>query len=82
MSVEALRSLEQRYAMPTYARAPVEFVRGEPVLDNDAGLSAATAPLLDEFGFKVSQDLRSAGSDDFSYFSERMPSLMQFVGTH
>ncbi|HCA85799.1 MAG TPA: amidohydrolase [Streptomyces sp.] len=62
--------------------AEVEFVRGEPVLDNDAGLSAATAPLLDEFGFKVSQDLRSAGSDDFSYFSERMPSLMQFVGTH
>jgi len=27
--VEALRALEGRYAMPTYARAPVEFVRGE-----------------------------------------------------
>lgn len=27
--VEELRALEQRYAMPTYPRAPVEFVRGE-----------------------------------------------------
>ena len=27
--VEDLRGLEQRYAMPTYPRAPVEFVRGE-----------------------------------------------------
>ncbi len=27
--VEALRAVEQRYAMPTYTRAPVEFVRGE-----------------------------------------------------
>jgi len=26
--VETLRELEQRYAMPTYPRAPVEFVRG------------------------------------------------------
>jgi predicted acetylornithine/succinylornithine family transaminase len=28
-SVAALRELERRYAMPTYPRAPVEFVRGE-----------------------------------------------------
>ena len=27
--VEELRALESRYAMPTYPRAPVEFVRGE-----------------------------------------------------
>jgi acetylornithine/N-succinyldiaminopimelate aminotransferase len=27
-SVNELKTLEQRYAMPTYARAPVEFVRG------------------------------------------------------
>ncbi len=27
--VEALREIEARYAMPTYPRAPVEFVRGE-----------------------------------------------------
>jgi predicted acetylornithine/succinylornithine family transaminase len=29
MNVEGLRELEARYAMPTYARAGVEFVRGE-----------------------------------------------------
>jgi acetylornithine/N-succinyldiaminopimelate aminotransferase len=29
LSVAELQALEQRYAMPTYARAPVEFVRGE-----------------------------------------------------
>jgi acetylornithine/succinyldiaminopimelate/putrescine aminotransferase len=28
-SIDELRRLEERYAMPTYARAPVEFVRGE-----------------------------------------------------
>ena len=29
MSVADLQALEERYAMPTYPRAPVEFVRGE-----------------------------------------------------
>jgi acetylornithine/N-succinyldiaminopimelate aminotransferase len=29
MSVEDLKVLEERYAMPTYPRAPIEFVRGE-----------------------------------------------------
>src|SRR5688500_14097708 len=28
MSVRELQALEARYVMPTYARAPVEFVRG------------------------------------------------------
>ena len=53
MSVEDLRALEGRYAMPTYARAPVEFVRGEGArlwdsegkeyLDFFAGLSVLNA---------------------------------------
>ena len=53
MSVDALRALEARYAMPTYARAPVEFVRGEGArlwdsegreyLDFFAGLSVHNA---------------------------------------
>jgi acetylornithine/N-succinyldiaminopimelate aminotransferase len=52
-SVNELRTLEQRYAMPTYARAPVEFVRGEGArlwdsdgreyLDFFAGLSVHNA---------------------------------------
>jgi acetylornithine/succinyldiaminopimelate/putrescine aminotransferase len=53
MSVEELQALEARYAMPTYARAPVEFVRGEgcrlwdsdgrEYLDFFAGLSVHNA---------------------------------------
>jgi acetylornithine/N-succinyldiaminopimelate aminotransferase len=52
-SVAELQRLEARYAMPTYARAPVEFVRGEGVklwdsegreyLDFFAGLSVHNA---------------------------------------
>jgi len=52
-SVAALRELEGRYAMPTYPRAPVEFVRGEgaalwdadgrPYVDLFSGLSVHNA---------------------------------------
>ncbi len=53
MSIEELQALEARYAMPTYPRAPVEFVRGEGArlwdsegreyLDFFAGLSVHNA---------------------------------------
>ena len=53
MSLSELRELEARYAMPTYARAPVEFVRGagarlwdaegKEYLDFFAGLSVHNA---------------------------------------
>ncbi len=53
MSVGRLRALDDRYAMPTYARAPVEFVRGSGArlwdsegreyLDFFAGLSVHNA---------------------------------------
>jgi predicted acetylornithine/succinylornithine family transaminase len=53
VSVDELRALEARYAMPTYARAPVEFVRGDGArlwdadgkeyLDFFAGLSVHNA---------------------------------------
>jgi len=53
VSAAALGALEERYAMPTYARAPVEFVRGEGArlwdsdgkeyLDFFAGLSVHNA---------------------------------------
>src|SRR5690349_6164817 len=53
MSLAKLQALDERYAMPTYARAPVEFVRGEGArlwdadgkeyLDFFAGLSVHNA---------------------------------------
>ncbi|MFI0213476.1 M20 family metallopeptidase [Streptomyces lydicus] len=62
--------------------AEVDITRGEPVLDNDAALTAATRPLLGSLGLRIGDDLRSAGSDDFSFFCAQLPSLMLFVGTH
>ncbi|MGW5202736.1 M20 metallopeptidase family protein [Streptomyces spiralis] len=62
--------------------AEVRFTRGEPVLDNDPRLAAATGALLASLGLTASHELRSVGSDDFSFFSERLPALMMFVGTH
>lgn len=62
--------------------AKVEITSGEPVLDNDAALAAATAPVLERLGLRPTQTLRSAGADDFSYFSDHFPALMMFVGTH
>lgn len=62
--------------------AQVDITRGEPVLDNDPALTAATRPLLGTLGLSAGDDLRSAGSDDFSFFCAQLPSLMLFVGTH
>ncbi|MGV9851774.1 M20 metallopeptidase family protein [Streptomyces sp. NPDC003442] len=62
--------------------AEVTIDHGEPVLHNDAALTAATRPLLGSLGLRAGADLRSAGSDDFSFFCEHLPSLMVFVGSH
>ncbi|PBC86158.1 amidohydrolase [Streptomyces sp. 2224.1] len=62
--------------------AQTDIIRGEPVLDNDPALTAATRPLLGRLGLSAGDDLRSAGSDDFSFFCAQLPSLMLFVGTH
>ncbi|OKJ25244.1 MULTISPECIES: M20 metallopeptidase family protein [unclassified Streptomyces] len=61
--------------------ASVTITHGEPVLDNDPALVRSIAHELDRRGLSVSQNLRSLGSDDFSYFCERVPSAMLFVGT-
>ena len=59
----------------------VDIVAGEPVLHNDPGIVRATTPLLRAQGIEVDDTLRSAGSDDFAYYSAKLPSLMMFVGT-
>ena len=53
----------------------------EPVLENDPGLVQAISRQLTDQAIEVSSTLRSLGSDDFSFFSERMPSVMMFVGS-
>ncbi|XVQ84446.1 M20 metallopeptidase family protein [Microbispora siamensis] len=61
--------------------ARLSLVRGEPVLENDPLLVAEVSRLLREHGLEVSDTLRSVGADDFSFYAERIPSLMLFVGT-
>lgn len=61
-------------------RAEVEIFRGEPPLYNDAELARAAQPTLEALGLSARGDMRSVGSDDFAYYSEKVPSLMLFVG--
>lgn len=61
--------------------ATVTITHGEPVLDNDPALVHGIAHELDRRGLAVARNLRSLGSDDFSYFCEQVPSAMLFVGT-
>jgi amidohydrolase len=60
--------------------AAVSVGRGEPVLRNDPALAAATAPWLTRVGLDPAGDMRSCGSDDFSFYNGAFPSLMCFVG--
>ncbi|MHA7270374.1 M20 metallopeptidase family protein [Arthrobacter sp. HLT1-20] len=59
----------------------IVVVQGEPVLENDSRIANSTIPHLQSLGLTANTTLRSAGSDDFSYYCEKVPSLMMFVGT-
>jgi amidohydrolase len=58
----------------------VRVSTGEPVLVNEAGLTARVAVQLEGMGLSVIEDLRTMGADDFAFFGEHLPSLMMFVG--
>ncbi len=60
--------------------AQVAVTRGAPVLDNDAQLTTSVVPWLEWAGLRPSAAVRSCGADDFSFYCERFPSLMVFVG--
>ena len=58
----------------------VRLSQGEPVLVNNEAMTAACWPLLREAGFAVDTSFRSCGSDDFSFYGLRAPTLMIFIG--
>jgi amidohydrolase len=60
--------------------ATVRIDAGEPPLRNDPALARRTAGVLASAGTEVNTTLRSAGADDFAFYSEHLPSLMMFVG--
>lgn len=79
---ERIRAIVPLVAEANGCTADVGITRGEPVLDNDPHLAAAAAHHLDVgAGLAVDTTLRSAGADDFSFYSEHIPTLMMFVGT-
>lgn len=58
----------------------VELVAGEPALENDPAIVAATRDLSAGAGLQIAPAWRSCGSDDFSFYSEIAPIAMGFVG--
>jgi amidohydrolase len=76
-----LRDIAAHTAAGFGCQADTSVTRGEPVLYNDALLAAKMRPLVALHGYEVASDLRSCGADDFAYYSERVPSVMAFVGT-
>lgn len=76
-----VREIAGGVAMAHGCSASVTITRGEPVLENDPVLVAQIEAQLHDRGIPVSSTLRSMGADDFSFFSEQMPTTMLFVGT-
>ncbi|MFC0359207.1 amidohydrolase [Kytococcus schroeteri] len=78
---DAVRLHALRIAEAFGVRAEVSHTRGMPVLANDERLVGFTDRWLMESGIRAAEPMRSMGADDFSFFTDRMPGLMAFVGT-
>lgn len=76
----AVRTMAERTAEAFGVRAAVERTEGEPVLVNDRALALGAEDWLARLGVDGAEPMRSLGADDFSYFSEAVPSLMMFAG--
>jgi amidohydrolase len=81
---EALRAVAGQVVAGVAAahgcRGEVALTRGEPPLENDAGIAARARALLATAGLRGAGEWRSCGSDDFSFFGEHAPLAMAFVG--
>lgn len=77
---EELATLARSIASALGCEANVAVTNGEPVLENDPELVAEITGVLSSEAIAVRDAMRSCGSDDFAYYSERFPSAMIFVG--
>jgi amidohydrolase len=77
---EAVREVVTHTAAAYHCTGTVQMVENEPVLHNDARLASAILPVLAGLGLRPDEEFRSCGSDDFSHFSDALPSVMLFVG--
>ncbi len=82
----ALRAMVEEVAQGVAAahgcRASVEFVPGEPALENDPQIVARARALLARTGLASAPAWRSCGSDDFAFFGALAPLAMAFVGLY
>ncbi|RBP67025.1 amidohydrolase [Brevibacterium sanguinis] len=77
----AIKTMAEGIAVAYGLEAEVRLVDGEPVLLNDAELAARFARRAEGLGAETAEPMRSLGADDFSFFSQAVPSAMSFVGT-
>jgi amidohydrolase len=80
-AIERVTEITDLVARAHGCESTVTVTPGEPPLDNNPELARGTGDVLRRLDLQVADSLRSAGSDDFSYYSEALPSLMMFVGT-
>jgi amidohydrolase len=78
---EALAEIVASTSAGYGCRGELKITLGEPPLVNDPQLTTASWPWLSRAGFRVADDFRSCGADDFSYYSQCAPALMLFTGT-
>ncbi len=79
-ALELMTTAAQSVAAAYGCEARVDVEEGDPVLVNDSDLVAAVEPWLTHFGLRTAEPMRSCGADDFSFYGNRSPSLMMFVG--
>ena len=77
---EAATEVVEHTAAAYGCTGTLELEENEPVLHNDPRLASAVLLALAEFGLRPDEEFRSCGSDDFSHYSEALPSAMLFVG--
>jgi metal-dependent amidase/aminoacylase/carboxypeptidase family protein len=77
---EELPRVAQAVAGAHGCRATVTITKGEPILVNDEQIAAGVRSTLKCGGDPAVEPMRSCGADDFSFYAERVPSLMMFVG--
>ncbi|WP_462418324.1 M20 metallopeptidase family protein [Kytococcus sp. Marseille-QA3725] len=77
---EAITLHATRVAEAFGVHCRASHTRGMPVLANDPTLVGFTDRWLLDSGIRPAEPMRSMGADDFSFYTDRMPGLMAFVG--
>lgn len=80
-TLERMRQIVEHTAAAHGCVGELSVVLGEPILVNDRDLATATSAWLKELGHPTTDDFRSFGADDFSFYGHHAPALMMFVGT-